>query len=86
MKPIRLSKHAQGYMSRRGFTLDEVVSAIRESKWKSTKLGVNCFECSKVYPYNMEWNGKYYETKRIRPIFEDGELEIRVITVYTYYY
>jgi hypothetical protein len=86
MKSIRLSKHAQGYSSRRGFTLDEVINAIRNSTWKPVKLGVNCFECSAEYPFNGDWNGKYYKTKRVCPIFEERDLEIIVITVYTYYY
>jgi hypothetical protein len=86
MKSIHLSKHAQGYAIRRGFTLEEVVNAIRKSKWEPVKLNVNCFECSAEYPFNSEWNGKYYKTKRVRPIFEEKDLEIIVITVYTYYY
>jgi hypothetical protein len=86
MKSIRLSKHAQGYTSRRGFTIEEVINAIRKSTWKPVKPGVNRFECSAEYPFNSDWNGKYYITKRVRPIFEERDLEIIVITVYTYYY
>ncbi len=31
MKPIRLSKHAQGYFASRGFTEQEVINAINEA-------------------------------------------------------
>ncbi len=30
--------------------------------------------------------GKFYHTKRVRPIFVEEELEIVVVTVYTYFY
>jgi hypothetical protein len=32
-----------------------------------------------------KWNGKYYKTKEVKPVFVDEENEIVVITVYTYY-
>jgi len=86
MKSIRLSKHALRYLDKRGFTVKEVLNAIQNSKWKQNNLGPNCFECSADYPFNNNWNGKYNKTKRVRPIFEERDLEIVVITVYTYYY
>lgn len=66
--------------------IEEVINAISNSTWKPVKLGVNCFECSTEFPFDSKWNGKYYKTKRVRPIFEERDLEIVVITVYTYYY
>lgn len=33
MKTIRLTKHANGYLEMRGFTFEEVQSAIREAQW-----------------------------------------------------
>ena len=32
------------------------------------------------------YNGKYYETKQIRPIFVEEPGEIIVVTVYVYYF
>jgi len=43
-------------------------------------------ECFKEFPFHAVWNGKYYQTKRVRPIFVEEELEIVVVTVYTYFY
>ncbi|MGB3515116.1 MAG: hypothetical protein WBA43_01575 [Elainellaceae cyanobacterium] len=83
MKPIRLSKHAHGYTLRRGFSIDEVQEAIRNSAWKS--LGVNQFQCQYSVPFQQEWNGKLYSTKQIKPIFVERSAEIIVITVYTQY-
>jgi len=38
------------------------------------------------FPFQAIWNGRRYAVKRVRPIFVELELEILVITVYTYYY
>jgi len=83
-KPIRFSAHALSYMIRRGFTEAEVVEAIQSGKWESAELGR--LQCSKDFAFGREWNDKVYATKQIRPIFIEEEMEIVVITVYTYYY
>ena len=84
MKPISLSEHAIGYCERRGFTIAEVEEAIRTEKWRTADFGR--LECRKEFPFNAEWNGNFYATKQIRPIFVDEPNEIVVITVYTFYY
>jgi len=84
MKPIRLSVHALGYTSRRGFSEAEVVEAIRTSPWEPAELGR--WQCSKNFPFGQEWNGKVYATKQVKPIFVEEETEIVVITVYTFYF
>ena len=84
MKPIRLSKHALSYLEKRGFTRHEVEETIRTLPWKTAEL--NKMECKKDFPYNTLWNGKYYTTKQVRPIFVVEETEIVVVTVYTYYF
>ena len=38
------------------------------------------------FPFNSEWNGRWYRTKQVRPIFVEEEEEIVVVTVYTYYF
>lgn len=84
MKPIRLSAHARRYFSKRGFSEEEVVRAIRSAPWQPAELGK--LECRLDLPYNAVWNGKFYATKQVRPIFVDEPDEIVVITVYTYYF
>lgn len=84
MKPIRLTKHALGYLEKRGFTQDEVVRAIRESEWIVGELGK--MECRFNFEYKSIWNNKYYDIKQIRPIFVEEEDEIVVVTVYTYFF
>lgn len=86
MKPIRLSAHAQGYTEKRGFTVTEVAKAIQTAPWARVERGTNRFECSMEFVFDQEWNRKHYANKRVRPIFVEEEIEILVITVYTYYY
>jgi len=83
-KPIRLSGHARSQLARRGVSEDEVIEAIRASPWQPAEPGR--LECRKDFPYGREWNGKFYKTKQIRPIFVEEMDEIVVVTVYSYYF
>lgn len=84
MKPIRLSKHANDYITSRGFTVAEVEQAIRSAKWTAAEQ--NRLECRMTLPYNEEWHGKRFASKQVRPVFAELDDEIVVITVYTYYF
>jgi hypothetical protein len=84
MKPIRLSAHALGYTTLRGFTVAEVEDAIRTGPWGPADSGR--WECQKDFPFGQLWNGRFYATKRVRPIFVEEPTEIVVVTVYTYYF
>jgi hypothetical protein len=69
---------------RRGFTVAEAEIAVREGKWEPADRGrLSAFV---DIPFNSLWNGRYYTTKRVRPIFVEEPAEIVVITVYTYYF
>jgi hypothetical protein len=83
-KPIRLSQHARGHIPRRGFTVAEVVDAIRSAQWRPAANGR--WEAAKDFVYNALWNGTHYATKRVRPVFVEGPTEIVVVTVYTYFF
>ncbi len=84
MKPIRLTKHATGYLDSRGFTVAEVEAAIRTTAWGVAELGR--LDCRKNFPFDADWNGTRYATKQVRPVFVEEPDEIVVITVYTYYF
>ena len=68
----------------RGFTAEEVEFAIRKNNWIPVTRGR--FECSMEFPFDSIWNGKPYKIKQVRPIFVEEELEIVIVTVYTYFY
>lgn len=81
---IRLSGHAKSQLAFRGASEQEVLDAIRTSAWQPAELGR--LECRKDYAFHAEWNGHWYETKQVRPIFVEEPEEIVVVTVYVYYF
>ena len=83
-KSIRLSEHAKQQLQFRGATEQEVFEAIRTETWEPAEIGR--LECRKDFPFEFEWNNKYYDTKQVRPIFVDEPHEIVVVTVYVYYF
>lgn len=84
MKPIRFSGHARDQLRYRGVSEQEVIEAIRTAPWQPAELGR--LECRKDFPFGREWNGRFYATKQVRPIFADEPGEIVVVTVYSYYF
>lgn len=84
MKPIYFTKHSQVSMRKRGVNEVEVETAIREAPWISGKWGR--LECSMNFPYNREWNRKFYRTKQVVPVFIEEADQIVVVTVYAFYF
>ncbi|MCX5886214.1 MAG: hypothetical protein NT096_09955 [Proteobacteria bacterium] len=84
MKPIRLSAHARENLSYRGTTEQEVIDTIRTAPWGAAEHGR--LECRKEFQYKQDWNGKFYNTKQVRPILVEETEEIVVVTVYVYYF
>ena len=83
IKPVRLSGHAREQARFRGATELEIVETVRSEKWGPAEGGR--LECRRDFPFNSEWNGKRYATKRVRPVFADNPTEIVVVTVYVYF-
>lgn len=86
MKPLRLSHHAAGYLTTRGFSAAEVETAIRTAPWQPASQGGGRLETRRNFPYGRDWNGKRYKVKQVRPVFVETPTEILVVTVYTYYF
>ena len=61
-----------------------MVTAIRTGDWLPAKD--NRLEAAADFPFEGEWNGRRYATKRVRAIFADEADEIVVVTVYTYFF
>ena len=61
-----------------------MVDAINTAPWSPTERGR--LECRKDFPYGQLWNGRFYATKQVRPIFVDEASQIVVVTVYVYYF
>ena len=81
---IVLSEHARSYIPIRGYEVSEVEQAIKEAEWLPTER--NRLDARKDFPFSALWNGKFYETKQVRPIFVVEGDTITVVTVYTYYF
>ncbi|UXE62620.1 MAG: DUF4258 domain-containing protein [Woronichinia naegeliana WA131] len=84
MKPIRLSKHAQEQCLERGTNELEVVHAIRTGICQKAKAGR--FKYQATFQYDAVWQGKFYTLKKVAPVVAETELELVVITVYTFYF
>lgn len=61
-----------------------MIQTIRSSTWQPAELGR--LECRLDLPFHRKWNGTFYPTQQIRPIFVEEENEIVVVTVYVYYF
>lgn len=83
MKKIVFTKHSKDSMIKRGILEEEVKKAISTAPWQPSKW--SRIECTLEFEYNKEWNGKFYKTKQIVPVFVE-EAEIVVITVYAFYF
>jgi len=60
-------------------------SALYEMRraWEPAELGR--LQCRRDFVFAAEWNGVFYPTKQVRPIFVDEPSEIVVLTVYVYH-
>ncbi len=81
---IRFSGHALDQLSRRGATEGEVIQAVRGAEWEAADRGR--LECRYNFAFDAEWNGTYYTTKQVRPIFVEEGSEIVIVTVYVYFF
>jgi len=84
VKPIEIDDHTRHRMDLRGTTEDEVVVTIREAKKEGAKN--KRFQSRKSFPCGQEWNGRKYNTKQIKVIYQELENAIIVDTVYVFYF
>ena len=61
-----------------------MIATIYTASWGPAERG-RC-ECRMDFSYGREWNGKFYATKRVRPVFVEEPNEILVMTAYVYYF
>jgi hypothetical protein len=59
----------------------EVEEAVRRRPWRPAELGRT--ECRKDFAFGLDWNGKVYAIKQVRPVFVEEANEIVAVTVYT---
>ena len=83
-KPVIFTRHARSKLSKRGVSEEQVIQTIREAPWRPSVE--NRLECEMEFEYNAEWNGRFYQTKKVRPVFVEEDDTIIVITVFSFYY
>lgn len=84
MKTIRLTVHAREQCAERGATEAEVKEAIEQGVREPAKRGRVIYRLN--FQYNAEWQGKSYAIKQVAPVVAEGQNEIIVVTVYTFYF
>ena len=80
---IQIDKHTIERVRERGTDTDEIKDVIENGTAvpaKYNKLGK-----AKVYPFNKERNGKYYNHKRVEVFYLIADDIIITITVYVFY-
>jgi hypothetical protein len=82
MKTIHFSAHARENFSYRGTTEQEGIDTIRTAPWRAAEQGR--LECRKDFQYKQDWNGRFYNTKQVRPIFVEETEEIVIVNVYVF--
>jgi hypothetical protein len=81
---VRLHPHAQARLNQRGATEVEVIATVENGVTFLAQFGRTGFRCN--FPFNAEWNGKFYTTKKIEAIAVQEEEDWLVITVIVKYF
>lgn len=81
---VRLHPHAQARLHERGATEAEVIATVESGVIFPAQFSRTGFRCN--FPFNAEWKGKFYNTKKIEVIAVQEEEYWLVITVIVKYF
>ena len=81
---VRLHPHAQARLNERGATEAEVIATVEHGVTFAAQSGRTGFRCN--FPFNAEWNGKFYITKKVEAIAVQEKEYWLVITVIVKYF
>mgnify|MGYP001044761991 CR=1 FL=1 len=84
MKPVVFSRHALEQMPDRGTNREDVEAAIHVGERALAKEGRMAFR--KIFPFQQDWKGHYYEVKQVMPIVIEESDRMIVVTVYVFYF
>ena len=82
--PIHFTSHALDSARKRGTNQTEIQMPILGATWRAAKL--DRAEAEMEFDYSSEWNGQYYQFKKVNPVFVVEYDQIIVVTVYCFYY
>ena len=81
---IRLHPHAQSRLIERGATEAEVIATVESGTTFPAQLGRMGFR--RNFPFNAEWQGKIYSTKKVEAIATKVAEDWLVITIIVKYF
>ena len=84
MKPIRMSQHAVEQAVLRGATETEIREAIANGVREPAKHGRWMYRLN--FEYGARWQDRHYAVKQVAPVVAEGDNDIVVVTVYTFYF
>ncbi len=84
MKPIRLSRHAVQQAAFRGTNEAEIREAITNGLREPVKHGRVMYRLN--FEYGARWQDQHYAIKQVAPVVVEGDNEIVVVTVYTFFF
>ncbi len=77
---VKLHPHAQARLIERGATEEEVIATVEGGATFPAQFGRTGFR--RNFPFNAEWRGNYYATKKVEVIaVKENEEDWLVITV-----
>jgi hypothetical protein len=71
-------------MGERGISAAEVELTIIHGERQSARLGR--ISAERVFAFEAVWNGRYYDKKRVRVIFEEHDDMVTVVTVISFFF
>ncbi|NCO31739.1 DUF4258 domain-containing protein [bacterium] len=80
---IRIEPHTLKRATERGASKTEIISCLKSGQILPAKNGR--FAKEMVFNFNSNWNGKFYEQKKIEVIYTIDNKVIVTITVYVFY-
>lgn len=80
---LQIDPHTLLRAEERGASLDEIEDVLKTGVVEDAKEGRQ--KKSKVYSYNQERNGKFYDKKKIDVIFVTQGVKLITVTVYVFY-
>lgn len=80
---IKIDTHTLERAEERGTTEEDIKDVILTGTTIPAKYGREAK--AKVYEFNNNWIGRYYEQKRVEVIYIIGRSQIITVTVYVFY-
>lgn len=80
---VHISRHTLARALRRGVTAEEILDVVVTGRPVPAELGR--FAREKTYDFRADWQGRYYEQKKVKVIYVVEAGEAWTVTVISYY-